>query len=145
MTKRPPRVDVTQIGSKKIKFQLEMKNRFQTPQELDDIDTTSETITDLIQQSASKVAKTISKPQKSRISSPTRALMKKRREMAGKGDNKQRIEYAEICKTTKKKAREDIRKYNQEIIRETIMAPISLKKVRRTHKLGQYRLITLLG
>ena len=44
--------------------------------------------------------------------------MTKRRVMAGNGDNKQRIEYAEICKTIKKKAREDIRKYNQEIIRQ---------------------------
>ena len=64
--------------------------------------------------------------------------------MVENGDNKQRIEYAEICKTIKTKAREDIRKYNQEIIRETIMASKSLKKVQRTQKLGQDRLITLL-
>ena len=51
----------TQIGSKK----------FETQQELDDIDTTRETITDMIQQSASRVAKAINKPLKSRISSPT--------------------------------------------------------------------------
>ena len=81
------------------------------------------------------IAKAINKPQKSRISSPTLALM------AENGDNKQRIEYAEICsKTIKTKARI----YNQEIIRETIMASKSLKKVRRTQKLGQDRLITLL-
>jgi len=36
--------------------------------------------------------------------------------MAGNGDKKQRIEYAEICKTIKHKAREDIRKYNHEIL-----------------------------
>ena len=68
----------------------------------------------------------------------------KRRTMAGKGDNKQRLEYAELCKITKKKAREDIRKYNQEIIQETIVASKSLKKVQRTQMLGQDRLITLL-
>ena len=59
--------------------------------------------------------------------------MMKRREMA----------YAEICKTIKKKTREDIRKYNQEITREMITASKSLKKVRRAQKLGQERLITL--
>ena len=64
--------------------------------------------------------------------------------MAGNGDNKQRIEYAEICNTIKKKAREDTRKYNHEIIRETAMASMSLKKVRRTQMLGQDRRITLL-
>ena len=39
--------------SKKIEFQLELRNRFETLQELDDIETISETITDMIQQSAS--------------------------------------------------------------------------------------------
>ena len=63
--------------------------------------------------------------------------MTKRREMAGNGDNKQRIEYAEICKTIKKNAREDIRKYNHKIIRETIMASRCLKKVRRMQRLGK--------
>ncbi len=52
MTKRPPRVDVTQIGSKMIEFQLKWRNRLKTLQELDDIDTMSETITYIIQQSA---------------------------------------------------------------------------------------------
>ena len=44
-------------------------------QELDDIDTMSETITDMVQHSAPRVAKTINKPWTSRISSPTRALV----------------------------------------------------------------------
>ena len=32
MTKRPPRVDATRIGSKKFEFQLELGNRFETLQ-----------------------------------------------------------------------------------------------------------------
>ncbi len=39
---------------------------------------------------------------------------------------------------------EDIKKYKQEIIRETIMSSKSLKKERRTQALGRDRLITLL-
>ena len=54
------------------------------------------------------------------------------------------IEYVEICKTIKKKAKEDIRKHNLDEIRETIAASKSLKKVRRTHSLGKNRMITLL-
>ena len=50
------------------------------------------------------------------------------------------IEYVEICKTIKKKAKEDIRKHNLDEIRETK----SLRKVRRTHSLRNYRMITLL-
>ena len=71
--------------------------------------------------------------------------MTKRREMTRNGDNIQRIEYAKICKTIRKKAREDIRKYNHGNVRETIMTSKSLKKVRRTQKLGRDRLITLLN
>ena len=54
------------------------------------------------------------------------------------------IEYVEICKTIKKKARKDIRKHNLGEIRETIEASKSLKKVRRTQNLGKNRMITLL-
>ena len=54
------------------------------------------------------------------------------------------IEYVEICKTIKKKAREDIQTHNLDDIRETIEATKSLKKVRRTHSLGKNRMITLL-
>ena len=66
MTKRPPRVDATQIGSKKIEFQLELRNRFKTLQELDDIDTMSKTTIYMTKQHASIVAKAINKPHKSR-------------------------------------------------------------------------------
>ena len=48
MTNRPPRVDATQIESKKIEFQLELRNRFKTLQELNDIDTMNESITYMI-------------------------------------------------------------------------------------------------
>ena len=75
MTQRPPRVDFIQIRSKKIEFQLELRTRFETLQELDDIDTMSETITYKIQQSATRVARTIDKPLKSRILSSTRTVM----------------------------------------------------------------------
>ena len=57
---------------------------------------------------------------------------------------KEHIEYVEICKTVKKKVREDIRKHNLDEIRETIETSKSLKKVRSAHSLGKKRMITLL-
>ena len=81
------------------------------------------------------LAKQTKKQKKSKISSPTRALMKKRREMIE--NPRDHIEYVEICKTIKKKAREDIGKHNLDEIRETIETNKSLKKVRRTHSLGK--------
>ena len=68
--------------------------------------------------------------------------MKKRREMIENKTPRDHIEYVEICKTIKKKAREYIQKHN--LIRETIEASKSLKKVRRTHSLGKNRMVTLL-
>ena len=53
---RSPRVDITQIVSKKFELQLKLRNRLETLQELDDIDTLSETISDMIQQSAFNIA-----------------------------------------------------------------------------------------
>ena len=46
--------------------------------------------------------------------------MKKRREMIENNTPRDHIEYVEICKNIKKKAREDIRKHNLDEIRETI-------------------------
>ena len=63
--------------------------------------------------------------------------MKKRREMIENNTPRDHIEYVEICKTIKKKAREDIRTHNLDEIRETIEASTSLKKVKRTHNLGK--------
>ena len=76
MTKRPPRVDTTQVGSKKSEFQLQLINRFETLHELDNIDNVSEIVTHMIQQSKSGVAKAINKPLKPRISSPIRAMLR---------------------------------------------------------------------
>ena len=67
-----------------------------------------------------------------------------RREMVENCADKQRIEYVEIYKIIITKARENISKYNQEIVRETVMASKSLRKVRRTQMLGQDRLIAFL-
>ena len=94
-------------------------------------------MTEMIQQSAISIAKQTKKQNKPNISSRTRALMKKRREMIENKTPRDHIEYVETCKTITKEAREDIRKYNLDEIRETIEASKSLKKVRRRHSLGK--------
>ena len=98
----------------------------------------------MIQQRAMSIATQTKKQKKPKMSSPTRALMKKRRQIIDNKTPSDHIEYVEICKTIKKKAREDNRTHNLDEIRETIEASKSLKKVRRTHSLGKNRMITLL-
>ena len=131
------RVDTQMIGTKKNTFQLELKNRFPALEEHDDMDSLNKNMTEIIQQSAMSIAKQTKRQKKPKISSPTKALMKKRREMIENNTPRDHIEYVEICKTIKKKAREDIRKHNLGEIRETIEASKSLKKVRRTQNLGE--------
>ena len=75
------RVDTQMIGTKKNTFQLELKNRFTALEEHDDMDSLNKNMTEMIQQSALSIAKQTKKQKNPKISSPTRALMKKRREM----------------------------------------------------------------
>ena len=55
-------------------------------------------MTEMIQQSALCIAKQTKKQKNPKISSPTRALMKKRREMIENKTPRDHIEYVEICK-----------------------------------------------
>ena len=138
------RADTHMIGTKKNTFQLELKNRFKALEEHDHMDSLNNTMTEIIQQSAMSIAKQTKKQKKPKISLPTRALMKKRREMIESKTPRDHKEYVEICKTINKKGREDIRKHNLDEIRETIEASNSLKKAKRTYSLGKNRMITLL-
>ena len=74
-------VDTQMIGMKKNTFQLELKNRFTALEEQDDMDSLNKNMTEMIQQSAMSIATQTKKQKKPKISSPTRALMKKRTEM----------------------------------------------------------------
>jgi len=72
------------MQSKTVDFQLELRNRFGTLQELDYIDTMSINTEYMTQQSATSVAMTINKQVKLRMSSPTQALLKNRRDLLQK-------------------------------------------------------------
>ena len=69
------------IGKKKNTFQIELKNRFTALEEHDDMDSLNKNMTEMIQQSALSIAKQIKKQKTPKMSSPTRALIKKHREM----------------------------------------------------------------
>ena len=73
------RVDTQMIGTKNM-FQLELKNRFTPLEEHDDMDSLNKNMTEMIQQSAHSKTNPRNR-KKPKIPSPTRALMKKRREM----------------------------------------------------------------
>ena len=93
---------VTQmIGTKTNTFQLELKNTITALEEHDDMDSINKNMTEMIQQSATSIAKQTKKQKKPKMSSTTRALTKKRREMIENNTPRDHIEYVEICKTIK--------------------------------------------
>ena len=63
------------------------------------MDSVNKNMTEMIQQSAMSIANQTKKLKKPKISSPTRALMKKRREIIENKTPRDHIEYVEICKT----------------------------------------------
>ena len=73
------RVDTEMIGTKKNTFQIELKNRFTALEEHDDMDSVNKNMAEMIQQSSLSIAKQTKKQKNRKISSPTRALTKKRR------------------------------------------------------------------
>ena len=85
------RVDTQMIGTKKNTFQLKLKNRFTALEEYDDMDSLNKNMTEMIQQSPMSIAKQTKKQKKPKISSPTRTLMKKSREMIEKNTPKDHI------------------------------------------------------
>ena len=97
------RVDSQMIGTKKNTFQLELKNTFTALDERDDMDSLNKNRTERIQQCAMTVTKQTKIQKNLKISSPTRALMKKHREMTENKTPRDHIEYVEICKTIKRK------------------------------------------
>ena len=80
------------IGTQKNTFQLELKNRFTALEEQDDMDSLNKNVTEMIQQSAMRIATQTKKQKKPKISSPTRALMKKRTEMIENNTPRDHIE-----------------------------------------------------
>ena len=88
------RVDIQMIGTQKNTFQLELKNRFTALEEQDDMDSLNKNMTEMIQQSAMtmSIATQTKKQKKPKISSPTRALMKKRTEMIENNTPRDHIE-----------------------------------------------------
>jgi len=77
-----------------------------------------------------------------KLSKETLELLKKRREMKQQSGI-QKIEYAETCKTIRKRMKEEIRQYNMKQIEQTIHKNASLKQTRKQFILGKSQVIAL--
>ena len=112
----------SQIDYDKLKetnFSIELRNRFSNL-EIEDIEIDVESTLIGIGEEASKAAGKRKQLSKDKLTQKTKDLMKKRREMKVSYTPLENIEYTELCKTIRKRVREDLRKFNNDIVERAI-------------------------
>ena len=86
------------------------------------------------------LCKTQNQPKK--LTNKTIDLMDKRRKMKVNTD-KDMIKYAELCKALRKSMKEDIKKYEEDVLKTSLENKSSFKKVKRMLMVGRNQLIAL--
>ena len=79
-----------------------------------------------------------------KLSTSTKQLREKRRQMKRNGTPTDNIEYSEICKAIRRKMKEDIRKHDEKHIIKAIENSKSLKQARQKQRLGKGQLISIM-
>lgn len=121
-------------------FHLELRNRFASIQNFNDADVIIDTIKGAARKAGGKPVRKID----CKISEETKELQARRREMkASLRTRRQKSDYAEISKITKKRIREDIRQYNYNLTLRTIEENRSQKKARRQLIVGKYQIVAI--
>jgi len=69
--------------------------------------------------------------------------MKKRREMKEEENYMKRIKCIKLNKTVRKKIRENVRRYNENLVRNTIEKNKSLKKTKQQLMIGKKQIIAV--
>lgn len=136
------------IKYKNEEFRMLLTNRFAPLANLTEDTATNVTdindrIVSIFIDTAKEVTGTVRKPKVDKLSSTTRQLMERRRQMKRDGIPAQRIEYSEICKLIRRKMKEDICNYNVKEIEEAIDKNTSLKRRFRRQILGRQEIFIL--
>ena len=145
---RLERAKMVQSGRRKInietltslghEFKIALENRFQTLHcEINDIDAyNNETLSVLSETALSVVGKR--KPaSSSKISEETKILLAKRRELKRDLKMHGNIEYVELCKTIRKRMRDEVRQYNTRVIEKVIAQGKGLKAANAKIRAGR--------
>ena len=101
---------------------MELNNKFSILADhiAEDIDSHCSQITSAIKESSLVINNPIQLKSTSKFSQETKLFIEKRRELRREGSFKDKLEYIELNKLMNKKTREDIRKYNTNLIKLTI-------------------------
>src|SRR5271163_2762877 len=125
-------------------FQVELKNRFATLKvEDDDIDNYNNDLVSIVKSSANSIAKKIKSSKADKISEATKEMLKKRREMKQDATKYGKIEYIELCKTIRKKMKNEIRSYNVQLIQKALSSGRGLKSAQLKTKEGRPLMVAI--
>ena len=138
------RIDYQQLKAQQSMFQLELSNRFAALTiENDDIDKYNHDLVAIVKNTANSIAKKKKTNRTDKISEATKAMLKKRREMKQDATKIGKIEYRELCKTIRKKMRNEIRSYNVQLIEQALTTGRGLKAAQLKMKEGRSLMVAI--
>ena len=124
------KVDTGKLQHHRREFQVEIQNRFAALASIspDDLDSIGDATAKMIHEAAISIAGRYKSEKPDKLSTSTKQLREKRRQMKRNGTPTDNIEYSEICKAIQPKMKEDIRKHDKKQIIEAIENSKSLKQ-----------------
>ena len=124
-------IDYKMLNAHQNLFQLELQNKFK---ELliadDDIEGYNENIITIVTDAARAIASSKKSIKIDKISQSTKDMLRKRREMKQDTTQYSKIEYVELCKTVRKQMRDEIRKYNVQLVQKALTDNKGLKSAK---------------
>ena len=138
-------INYEKLEARKNEFQLKLSNRFSLLEQLNNIHLSdiNKHITDILLTTAKETGGTKKHNRHNKITGETKQLMCKRREWKHNKSTRNNIEYVELCKTIRKRLKEEIRQFNCHLIQTTIENNKSLKKMKQKLMTGTKRLFKI--
>ncbi|KAI5737947.1 hypothetical protein M8J77_001036 [Diaphorina citri] len=140
-------IDNQNLEKNKQKFQDEMNLTFEALINLEEnpnLDNLNNILSKTLKDKAIKVAGRARNQQTGKISESTKSLINQRRNfIVDKNNPQKKIEYAELCKLTRKKIREDVKKFNNNLAQKAIENNKGLKSVKNKINIGRKGIFAL--
>jgi endonuclease/exonuclease/phosphatase family metal-dependent hydrolase len=139
-----PKIDYATLKARRDLFQIELHNKFNGLQIAEhDVESYNNNIMAIVNEAASSIAKSKKSAKVDKISQSTKDMLRKRREMKQNATKYGNIEYTELCKTVRKKMREEIRNYNVQVVQKALTDNRGLKAASLKVKQGKSLMVAI--
>ena len=138
------KIDYKVLNAQQNLFQLELHNKFKELQvSEDDIESYNQDIITIVNDAAKTIASRKKSIKIDKISDSTKDMLRKRREMKQDATQYSKIEYRELCKIVRKQMREEIRKYNVQLVQKALTQNRGLKSAKLKTKEGKSLMVAI--